>query len=85
MQVGEKPCAFGLTFRPEENSTISSAWTFLSPYTLAIPSPIDSTRPVSSRSAEVSAPRIFSSRMEDTSAVPVKDKMSKNKYNWMLK
>ncbi len=45
------PCS--RTFRPEENSTISSAWTFLSPYTRAIPSPMDSTRPVSSRSAPV--------------------------------
>ncbi|KAG7254902.1 hypothetical protein CRUP_035361, partial [Coryphaenoides rupestris] len=61
-----------LTFRPEENSTISSACTFLRPYTLAMPSPMDNTRPVSSRSALVSAPRIFSSRRDDISAVAVR-------------
>lgn len=59
-----------LTFNPDENSTISSAWTFFKPYTRAMPSPMESTRPVSWSSADVSAPRIRSSRIEDTSAVP---------------
>lgn len=61
-----------LTFNPDENSTISSAWTFFRPYTRAMPSPMESTRPVSCSSADVSAPRIRSSRMEDTSAVPTR-------------
>lgn len=57
-----------LTFNPEENSTISSAWMFLRPYTRAIPSPMLSTRPVSSKSAFGAAPIILSSRIEEISA-----------------
>lgn len=60
------------TLSPLENSTISSAWMFLRPYTRAIPSPIDSTRPVSSRLACGAWPRIRSSKMEETSAPPIR-------------
>lgn len=59
-----------ITLRPLENSTISSAWIFLRPYTRAIPSPIDSTRPVSSSSAFGADPKILCSNIEETSAVP---------------
>ena len=58
------------TLRPLENSTISSAWIFLRPYTRAIPSPIDSTRPVSSRSVDDALPKIRSSKIDETSADP---------------
>ena len=57
-----------IPFSPELNSTISSAWMFLRPYTRAIPSPIDNTRPVSSRLAFGAEPRILSSKMEEISA-----------------
>ena len=61
------------TLRPLENSTISSACMFFSPYTRAIPSPIDSTFPVSSSSAPAACvPKILSSRIEDISAAPLK-------------
>ena len=60
-----------VTLRPLENSTISSAWIFLRPYTRAIPSPIDSTRPVSSSSAFGADPKILCSSIEETSAVPI--------------
>lgn len=56
------------TFKPDENSTISSAWMFFSPYTRAIPSPILNTRPVSSKSALGADPKIRSSRIEEISA-----------------
>lgn len=39
-----------IPFTPEENSTISPAWTLVSPKTLAIPSPIEITVPNSLRS-----------------------------------
>ena len=60
---------YGLTFSPLENSTISSAWMFLRPYTRAMPSPMLRTRPVSSSSAFSENPKMRCSRMEDTSAV----------------
>jgi hypothetical protein len=41
---------------------------FLRPYTRAIPSPILSTRPVSSRSAFGADPKMRSSRIEEISA-----------------
>ena len=44
---------------------------FLRPYTRAIPSPIDNTRPVSSSSAFGADPKILCSNIEETSAVPV--------------
>ena len=64
--------------RPLENSTISSAWMFLRPYTRAIPSPMVRTRPVSSSWAFSENPMILCSRMDDTSAAegPPADKMA---------
>jgi hypothetical protein len=41
---------------PEENSTISPAWTLLSPNTLAIPSPIEITDPNSFKSFWIRIP-----------------------------
>lgn len=73
-QIGKemkKPKTFKITLRPLENSTISSACMFLRPYTRAIPSPIDNTRPVSSNSAFGADPKILCSNIEETSAVPV--------------
>ena len=43
---------------------------FLSPYTRAIPSPMDNTLPVSSSSAFGADPKILCSKIEETSAVP---------------
>uniref|UniRef100_A0A147BVL5 Putative conserved secreted protein n=1 Tax=Ixodes ricinus TaxID=34613 RepID=A0A147BVL5_IXORI len=59
-----------MPLRPLENSTISSAWMFFRPYTRAIPSPMDRTRPVSSRLEVVVWPRMRSSKMDETSAEP---------------
>jgi len=52
---------------PEENSTISSAWTFLKPHTRPIPSPTLRTRPVSSTFPPTEVPEIRFSRIDDTS------------------
>ena len=57
------------TLSPLENSTISSACMFFKPYTRAIPSPILSTRPVSSISVLSPKPRILCSMILDTSAL----------------
>merc|ERR1719419_151893 len=57
-----------MPFRPELNSTISSAWMFFRPYTRAIPSPMLRTRPVSSRFDLGAAPRMRSSKMDEISA-----------------
>uniref|UniRef100_A0A6B0VAQ7 Putative secreted protein n=1 Tax=Ixodes ricinus TaxID=34613 RepID=A0A6B0VAQ7_IXORI len=59
-----------MPLRPLENSTISSAWMFFRPYTRAIPSPMERTRPVSSRLEVVVWPRMRSSKMDETSAEP---------------
>jgi hypothetical protein len=48
-------------------STSSSAWTLFMPWTRAIPSPTESTRPVSERLFSSWTPRILCSRMEETS------------------
>merc|ERR1719295_932870 len=57
-----------IPFKPELNSTISSAWMFFRPYTRAIPSPMLRTRPVSSRFDFGAAPRMRSSKMDEISA-----------------
>lgn len=57
------------TLRPEENSTISSAWMFFKPCTRAIPSPMLNTLPVSSKSALGAAPNRRSSNMVETTVV----------------
>lgn len=48
-------------------STSSSAWTLVMPWTRAIPSPTDRTRPVSAREVSSWTPRMRCSRMELTS------------------
>jgi hypothetical protein len=48
-------------------STSSSAWTLFIPWTRAIPSPTESTRPVSARLFSSWTPRILCSRIEETS------------------
>jgi hypothetical protein len=52
---------------PDENSTISSAWTFLRPQTRPIPSPTLKTRPVSSTFPLIAVPAIRDSSIEETS------------------
>jgi hypothetical protein len=55
---------------PEPNSTISPAYTFVKPKTLAIPSPIEITVPDSLISFNYEIFLIFSSRTTEASPIP---------------
>ena len=57
-----------IPFTPPSNSTSSPAWTRSRPYTRAIPSPTDSTRPTSDTSASLPKLEIWSFRIAEISA-----------------